>query len=235
MEAGRRKNIQWEECVCFCERVWVKDNEDLCPWLCLHGNLPTLILLYKLIQGKKKKKSEESQSVWWNPECRISRRMSRNLFCTALKEKKKKKFLSFLFFNFQLPLCFPAEEEDGDSPVYSVHCIRMWTHSYFLRIFRNSCAVFLRWMCASSVAAGTSISSQVERKFISRIRLHTVFLNLPPSPYFSTCKYGHVRHFGHCKYELEKRDIELFFFLTQIQQIRRNRDEGAGPHSLLCP
>lgn len=157
--------------------------------------------------------------------------MSRNLFCTALTEKKKQLFFSF---NFQLPLCFPAEEEDGDPPVYSVHCIRMWTHSYFLRIFRNSCAVFLRWMCASSVAAGTSISSQVERKFISRIWLHTVFLNLPPSPYFSTCKYGHVRHFGHCKYELEKRDIELFFFFWH----RYNRLGGIGMkvlgHTLYC-
>lgn len=63
LEAGK-KNIQWEDCACFCVCVRVcvserkKDNEDLYPWLCLHGNLPTLILLYKLIQKKKSKESQ---------------------------------------------------------------------------------------------------------------------------------------------------------------------------------
>lgn len=158
-----KQNIQWEECVFLWACVSERKRMMMYVYGCAYTeNLPTLILLCKLIQGNKK--SEESQSVRWNTECRITRWMSHNLFCTALEEKKK------------ISLCFPAEEEDDDWPVYSVHCLRMWTHRTFLWIFffRNS---FLRWMCASSVAIRTSISSRRVQIYTQSMVPHSFWIS----------------------------------------------------------
>lgn len=151
-ESWKRKKLHLvglSVCVLSCVCVWKKDDEDLYPWLCLHENLPTLFLLCKLKQKQKEKRITVSLTwVSFSP-------VSMNEYWTShLQRNVTKPWLILHCAEIKLVnSCFPIGRGRDKSvslvlgSVYSVYCIRMWTHNYFLQMFGMVMQCFC-WMCA---------------------------------------------------------------------------------------
>lgn len=169
----QEKNIQWEECVflwaCVSERKTMRIHVHGCAYT---ENLPTLILLYKLIQGNKKKRVKNH---WWKTECRITRRMSCNSFCTALKEKQNK-----TMFYFKISVSFVLSYRGRGHRLARVQCTlyeNVNTQNFFFGILGTVvlCFFFFCVFCVNCVHR-LSLSEQafhrVEYKYLPRIRFH---------------------------------------------------------------
>lgn len=153
-------------------------------------------------------------------------------FALHLRRKKKQ---NFLFWNFRF-LCASLQRKRTTTRPCTVYIVWECEHTELFFGFLGTvvrCVFFLRWMCASSVAIRTSISSSRVQICTQNMVPHSFWTSYP-LPYFSTCKYQHVRHFGHCKCELEWEDAELSSW-HKYNGIGGKRNDGAGPQSLLCP
>lgn len=144
-------------CVSVCASVFVCVSEGKRMMIHIRGrayrkSLPHLTLLCKLKQThthtvnlrwasfKPVGKKEHWMSSL-HEECLKKNKNKKTLFCTAFEIKLVS--IAFIFSGGRGANHVPARPRS----VYSVYCIRMWTHNYFLQNFEWLCSVSVECVC----------------------------------------------------------------------------------------
>lgn len=148
--------ITFSRTVCVSVCVWKKEDDDPYPWSCLQKNLShTWHFLCKL---KQTHTLTYTVNLRWSIQtCRYEGTLNvvsswgmSQQNKTQNKQNKKKDFILHCVWNETCNYRFHIQRGTREThaparprSVYSVYCIRMWTHNYFLQNFE--------WLCSVSV------------------------------------------------------------------------------------